>query len=297
MHNIRWDDLQYVLTVANEGSVSAAARSLGVNHSTVLRRLNAFEHRHKLRVFHKLPTGYKLTLEGRQLLDSALSIESTVKALERKIFGQEMKLEGTLRLTTTDTLLRLVLFHHLAKFHQLYPRIQIELNVTSRQLDLSQLDADVAIRPAKELPESLIGIKLSSIAFGVYGAPIYINSLQGQHPLESANWLGISSAMIQGSASRQISNSTPDEQVVLKADSFEPLVMAAEQGMGLAYLPCFVGNSSGRLQKVEMEIKHKGTDLWMMTHSDLENSARVKAFFDYMKEAIKPERTRLAGLS
>ena len=297
MHSIRWDDLQYVLTVANEGSVSAAARSLGVNHSTVLRRLNAFEHRHKLRVFHKLPAGYKLTLEGRQLLDSALSIESTVKALERRVFGQEMKLEGTLRLTTTDTLLRLVLFHHLAKFHQLYPRIQIELNVTSRQLDLSQLDADVAIRPARELPESLMGVKLSSITFGVYGSPTYINSLQGKHPLESANWLGISSAMIQGSASRQISNNIPDEQVVLKADSFEPLVLAAEHEMGLAYLPCFVGDSSARLQKVDMEVKHKGTELWMMTHRDLESSARVRAFFDFMEEAIKPERTRLAGLS
>lgn len=297
MHSIRWGDLQYVLTVANEGSVAAAARSLGVNHSTVLRRINAFEHRHKLQLFHKLPNGYKLTAEGQELLDSALSIETTVKALERKIFGQEMKLEGVIRLTTTDALLRLVLAKHLASFHRLYPKIQLELNVTSRLLDLSHLDADVAIRPANTLPESVKATKLCKIAFGVYGDPNYLNSLQGKQPLKSAQWLGRTPSIIQRSANRIISEAIPKEQIILKADSYEPLMIAAEQGIGLAYMPCFIGDSSQKLQKVDIEMEHKGTDLWMMTHSDLEHSARVKAFFDFMEEEIKSDHNRLAGLN
>lgn len=291
MHNIRWDDLQYVLTVANEGSLSAAARSLGVNHSTVLRRLDAFEHRHKLQLFHKRSTGYKLTVEGQMLLESALNIESTVKELERKIFEQEMQLEGVLRLTTTDVLSRLILCTHLAAFHQLYPRIQLELSLTSRRLDISNLDADVAIRPASELPESLVGTKLCKIAFGVYGEPNYIKGLQGKHPLESASWL----VMDQGSASLQVSELISEEKIVMKTDSFEPLIMAVENKMGLAYLPCFIGDSSGTLQKVDLEVKHQSTYLWMMTHNDLENSARVKAFFNFMEEAIKPDHNQLAG--
>jgi DNA-binding transcriptional LysR family regulator len=286
MHSIRWADLQYVLAVANEGSLSAAARSLGVNHSTVLRRLNAFEYRHKLQVFHKLPTGYKLTVEGRQLLDSALSIESTVKSLERRMFGQEMKLEGTLRLTTTDSLLRFVLAKHLAVFHRLYPRIQLELNVTPRRLELSNLEADVAIRPTQSLPENLKGIKLCEMAFGVYGTPKYISSLKGKHPLRSAHWLEMS----QGSASHLISTFIPEEQVVLKADSFEPLLMAAEQHIGLAYLPCFVGESSEKLQRVDLKVEHEPTGLWMMTHIDLENSAKVKAFFEFMETELKSDQ-------
>ncbi len=291
MHNIRWGDLQYVLAVANEGSLSAAARSLGVNHSTVLRRLDAFEYRHKLRVFHKLPTGYKLTVEGQKLLESALAVESTVKALEHKIFGLEMQLEGKLRLTTTDALSRLILATHLAAFHQLYPKIQLELSLTSRQLDISHLDADVAIRPANELPESLIGTKLCKIAFGVYGTADYINGLQGKQPLESASWL----VMYQGNASLQISERIAEEKIAMKSDSFEPLIMAAENNMGLAYLPCFVGDASGVLQKVDVDVKHQNTDLWIMTHKDLEQSARVKAFFDFMEEAIKSDHNRLAG--
>ncbi|CDT60661.1 LysR family transcriptional regulator [Vibrio coralliirubri] len=291
MHNIRWDDLQYVLTVANEGSLSAAARALGVNHSTVLRRIDTFEYRHKLRIFHKLPTGYKLTVEGQKLLESALAIESTVRELEHKIFGQELKLEGTLRITTTDALSRLILGIHLAAFLRLYPKIQLELSLTSRQLDISHLDADIAIRPANELPAHLVGTKLSKIAFGVYGSPEYINGLKSKHPLKSASWL----MMHRGSASLQVSELISEDKIVMKADSFEPLIIAAENQMGLAYLPCFLGNSKGTLHRVDMEVMHQNTDLWMMTHKDLEDSARVKAFFSFMKGAIKSDHNRLAG--
>lgn len=297
MHSIRWDDLQYVLSVANEGSVAAAARSLGVNHSTVLRRLSAFEHRHRLRVFHKLPSGYKLTTEGKQLLDSALSIESTVKALERRIFGQEMKLDGVLRLTTTDTLLSLILARHLGAFHRAYPKIQLDLNITSRLVDLSHLDADVAIRPAMQLPENIVGIRLCDIAFGVYGTSDYLNSLQGLRPLESAHWLGLASMMDMGSTARRIADFVPKGRVVLKADSFEPLRLAAEQGMGLAYMPCFVGEASGKLQRIDMGIEHQETGLWLMAHRDLGSSAKVSAFFEFIEAEIKSDHNRLAGLS
>lgn len=102
--------------------------------------------------------------------------------------------------------------------------------------------------------------------------------------------------MHQGNASRKVSELISDEKIVLKTDSFEPLLMAAENMMGLAYLPCFVGDYSRNLQKVDMELKHQSTDLWLMTHRDLENSARVKAFFNFMEDAIKSEHNRLAGL-
>lgn len=211
--------------------------------------------------------------------------------MEHKVFGQELKLEGTLRITTTDALSRLILGTHLAAFHRLYPKIQLELSLTSRQLDISHLDADIAIRPANELPAHLVGTKLSKIAFGVYGSPEYINGLKSKHPLKSASWL----MMHRGSASLQVSELISEDKIVMKADSFEPLIIAAENQMGLAYLPCFLGNSEGTLQRVDMEVMHQNTDLWMMTHKDLEDSARVKAFFNFMKGAIKSDHNRLAG--
>lgn len=296
MHSLRWGDLQYVLAVANEGSIAAAARSMGVNHSTVLRRLNAFEHRHKLRVFHRLAAGYKLTAEGQQLFESALSIESTVRALERKVFSREMKLEGVLRLTTTDTLMSLVLARHLKTFHRAYPRIKLDLNVTNRLLNLSDLDADVAIRPAEELPDNLAGVRLCDMAFAVYATSDYLNSLQGKHPLESADWLGLSPRQLKGAAVRRMADLIPEERVVLAADSFEALRQAAELGMGLAYMPCFVGEVSGKLQRVDIEFPYQGIGLWLMAHRDLVGSARVSAFFEFIEAELKADHNRLAGI-
>ncbi|RBP83528.1 LysR substrate-binding domain-containing protein [Marinomonas rhizomae] len=200
-----------------------------------------------------------------------------MKELERKIFGQEMQLEGVLRLTTTDALSCLVLGAHLAAFHQLYPKIQLELSLTSRRLNISNLDADVAIRPATELPESFVGTKLCKIAFGVYGAPSYINSLQGKHHHESASWL----IMYQGSASQQVSELILEEKIVMKTDSFEALTAAAEHKMGLAYLPCFIGDSSDTLQKIDVKMVNQSTDLWMMTHNDLENLDKSKFLYEF----------------
>lgn len=288
MHSIRWGDLQYILSVANEGSLSAAARSLGVNHSTVLRRLEAFESRHKLVVFNRLATGYRLTVEGQKLLDSALSVESTVKELERRIFGREKRLEGLLRVTTTDALARFVLGHHITAFHQLHPKIQLELSLTSRQLDITQMDADVAIRPASEIPEPLVGVKLFRITYGIFGSESYINSLQGKDLFRSASWL----IMTQGNASNAFSENIPKENVVMRADSFEPLLIAAESAMGLAYLPRFIGDRSSLLKRIDMSAGYQGTYLWIMTHADLEKSGRVKAFVDFMTESLILEHGR-----
>src|SRR5688572_30945956 len=97
-----WDDLRYVLAVTEAGSLSGAARKLGVNHTTVLRRVGHFERRLGLRLFERLPTGYVLTAGGEELIAASRQIEATVTTLERKLAGQDLRLEGTVRVTTTD---------------------------------------------------------------------------------------------------------------------------------------------------------------------------------------------------
>lgn len=110
MHRaIGWEDLQYILAVADNGSLANAARALKVNHTTVLRRINAFEEAHGLRLFERLPTGYTLTAGGEELLAAARAMRDVVTTLERKLAGQDLRIEGSLRLTTTDTLVASVL--------------------------------------------------------------------------------------------------------------------------------------------------------------------------------------------
>src|SRR5688572_20128168 len=118
-----WDDLRYFLAVGNAGSLAGAARTLGVNHTTVLRRIGAFEQRLGLRLFERLPTGYVLTAGGEQLIAAARHIDATVTTLERKLAGQDLQLAGTVRVTTTDTVMGSILPAILAEFRRSYPGI------------------------------------------------------------------------------------------------------------------------------------------------------------------------------
>ena len=296
MHKIKWSDLQYVLAVANKGSLSAAATSMGVNHSTVLRRLNAFEHKHKLRVFLRQQTGYTLTPEGLKLLNCARSVEETVNDLERSIAGQDMKLEGLLRLTTTDSLYNSVLVQHLAEFMKAYPRIQLDVTITDKLLELSKHDADIAIRAGVGLPEDISGVRLCDLAFGIYGSPEYIKSLQGSRPLESAQWLKMKSIPATSKLGLLVADLVPESYVVLKVDSFEALQRSVERGIGLAILPCFLGDSSSGLRRINFDLSEASSSLWIMTHQDLASSAKVQAFLSFMEVSLRDEYPRLAGV-
>jgi DNA-binding transcriptional LysR family regulator len=292
MHKIKWGDLQYILSVANEGSVAAAARALNVNHSTVLRRIDNFEHRHKVQLFHRLPTGYKFTSEGNELFSAALEMEKQVKVLERNISGKQMKLEGTLRITTTDTLFSYILSKHIASFAKTYPLIKLNLNITTRLIDVATLDADIAIRPTKNVHENLWGKRLCGLSMGVYGTAEYLSELKHKASMQQASWLSFDSEIRRA----YLPKSVQEHNIVLEADSYQAIKQSAENGLGLAVLPCFMGDSSNHLLRIKtQEDMLESTSLWLITHKDIADSGRVKAFTDYMAHALKEEFGRLAG--
>ena len=152
MAGFDWDDLRYILAVANAKSLAGAARALGVNHTTVLRRVTAFEQRIGLRLFERLASGYVLTAGGEELIAAARHVEDTLTALERKLAGQDLRLSGVIRVTTTDTLMGSILPEILAEFRDAHPGIGIEVAVSNAMFNLSKRDADVAgdaRRPAR----------------------------------------------------------------------------------------------------------------------------------------------------
>ena len=146
MQHINWDNLRYVLMVAEKGSISAAARELGVNRSTVLRRIDAFQDSLQCRIFERSASGYSLTLEAEEMIRAARQVESTLYAMQRQIAGRELRLEGELRVTTTDTFVDSLIAPVLSQFHRRHPRIVVDVVVTNNVLDLNRRDADVAIR-------------------------------------------------------------------------------------------------------------------------------------------------------
>ncbi len=288
MHRLDWSDLQFILAVANNGSLAAAARALGVNHSTVQRRITAFEALQQVTVFDRRPDGYKLTIEGQQLLEAAKAVEQAVWGLERKITGKDLKLEGSIRLTTTDTLLHTIVGRPLAMFHRQYPDIVMDVSITNSILSLTRRDADVAIRPAQSKPDPLVGHYLGDIQFAIYASPDYLRD-RPRPTLAELDWLSPGDAMAGSTPGRWLRRAVPKGKIVMKADSLLALGCATQRGLGAAMLPTYLGDELDGSERVDIAYETFSNGLWIVTHADLANAARIHTFMTFMSEAIKQD--------
>jgi DNA-binding transcriptional LysR family regulator len=294
MVKLQWDDLRYILAVANHGSLARAARSLGVNHTTVLRRVDTFEKQLGLRLFERLPTGYVLTAGGEELVAAARNIDESVTTLQRRLAGQDLRLTGTVRVTTTDTLMGSILPEILAEFRQSHAGIRIEIAVSNLMLNLTRRDADVAIRPVKNPPQTLVGRRVARIAFAIYGSPRYLEQHQFKD-LGKYLWVGPDDSLADTSMAHWMRGKLPESEIVLRADSLLALRQAAQAGLGLAALPCYLGDTASDLRCVHRPIPEMETALWVLTHEDLRHTARIRAFTEFAASAFHRRRPLLEG--
>jgi DNA-binding transcriptional LysR family regulator len=295
MAEYEWDDLRYVLAVATAGSLASAARTLGVNHTTVLRRVTAFEEHIGVRVFDRLPTGYVLTPAGEELAAAARGIDDTINALTRKLAGHDLTLTGELRVTSTDTLMEAFLPRILADFKAAQPGIRIDLSVSNVMLNLSRRDADVAIRPTIDPPETLVGRRISKIAFAIYASKEYLRERGQVDDLAQEQWVALDDSLSNTSVAKWMRTQLPDADVTFRTDSLVAMRQAARAGLGLAALPCYLGDASHDLIRVHPPIPAMETALWVLTHEDLRHTPRVRAFTDFMAEALRKYRPMLEG--
>jgi DNA-binding transcriptional LysR family regulator len=285
MQQVNWDNLRYVLMVAEKGSIAAAARELGVNRTTVLRRINNFQDNLSCRIFERGESGYILTPEAEKMIDAAREVENTIFNMQRQIAGRELRLEGELRVTTTDTLIVSVIGPHLASFHRKHPHIVVNVVMTNNILDLNRRDADVAVRPTGAPDGHLVGRRLADIQFAIYASPDYLGSCNADR-LDQHSWIGFETELQSTLPGKWLDNNIPVENICLRGDSFIALRVASENGMGLSLLPHYLGDSSKYLQKLPIAIDELNTGLWLITHPDLNRSAKVHAFMDHFSEAF-----------
>jgi DNA-binding transcriptional LysR family regulator len=295
MAGIEWDDLRYILAVASAGSLAGAARNLGVNHTTVLRRVGAFEARLGLRLFERMPTGYVLTVGGEELVAAARQIDDTVTSLERKLAGQDLRLSGAIRVTSTDTLMVSILPEILAEFRAAHPGIGIEVALSNVMLNLTRREADIAIRPAKDPPETLVGRRIAKIAFAIYGSSQYLSRRRKIDDLSGHQWVGPDDSLADTSVAQWMRSELPESEVVLRPDSLLAMREAARAGLGLAALPCYLGDTSSGLVCVHRPIAAMQTMLWILTHEDLRRTARIRAFTEFAAKAFARRRPLLEG--
>jgi len=295
MHKTRnWDDLRFVLAVAEAGSVNAASTGLGVNHATVLRRIAGFEARYGIKVFDRSAKGYRTTGESARLIAAAKQVEQAYSALERLVSGDDDLLRGTVRLTTTDSLSSAVLPELLAEFHRIAPDILIELQTTNAHLNLSRLDADLTVRPARVLPDDLSGTVAAKLGFGVYGLRDLLGRTREVGGIELP-WLAGGVLLQAAPPGRWMEDHVPTDAIVARADSFVSLYHMARQGMGLALLPCCLADQDDRLIRLNAAAPEVEVNIWVATHRDMAKIPRILAVQRFLITALKARQAYLYG--
>lgn len=278
-----WDDLRVFLAVARTGSLSGAARNLGVNHSTVFRRIAGFEATLGVRLFERLPNGYALTLAGEEALGIVERIEADVATLDRTVTGQDLRLSGTVRITAIDMLAFWLLPDHLARFRAAYPGIEIEMVVGNEALNLSRRETDIALRIGNTPPETLVGRRVGRLDFAIYGAPAYC-AARTDLELAEHDWIGLDSA--HAPLVRRFEQFLPSVRPVIRSDSVACTVRLAKAGLGLAVLPCAIADRKPDLIRLAEVPDTFGLDLWLLTHEDLRHTARIRAVLDFLATAL-----------
>ena len=295
MHrSLAWDDLLYVLSVGRTGSLSAAARDLGVTHSTVFRRIGKIEAQLRVRLFDRLRDGYAPTAAGETMIALAAEMDEDIVALERRLAGEDLRPSGTLRVTTTDTLI-ITVAPLLAKFRGLYPEIRVELVTGNEMLNLSRRDADVALRPTANPDETLVGRRLAGVAFAVYGSKQYLAAVGGGDLNRNHEWVGFDDSLSHLAAYAWLKRNADPERVAMRATSFMAILEGVANGMGLAVLPCYIAARRPELVRVSEPLPDVTTDLWLLVHDDLRHAARVRAFVDFIGGEFARLRPLLEG--
>jgi DNA-binding transcriptional LysR family regulator len=297
IQDLAWDDFRLVKEIAAAKGLTGAAEKLGVNHSTVFRRLGQIEEGLSVKLFERHRTGYALTSAGEEMAVLAERMEDDVATFARKLAGQAVSPAGELRVTTNDTLLMHLLTPLFARFCAQCPDVRLDVVLSNQALNLSKRDADVAVRATDNPPETLVGRRVATIAWAVYGrrddfpdpADIDVSTLVDRRWVALGDHLGVAKA------ARYVRDRVATERIVYKLNTVLGLAEAVEAGIGIGPLPCFIADERPTLVRLAPPNPDFSTGLWLLTHPDLRQSARVRAFLDFMAAEIVKRRRIIEG--
>lgn len=291
---LSWEDFRLVKALAETRSLAGAADRLGVNSSTVFRRLRTLEAALGVRLFDRRRGGYQLTPTGEEMADLSARMADEVAAFERRAAGRDLRPSGELRVTTNDSLLAYELNGILAAFCAAYPDIRLDIIVGNQALNLSRRDADIAIRATEQPPDTLIGRRLAGIAWAIYGR-------EDDEPapdiaaLAERRWVVPSPALGGIEAAALVRDAVPANNIIYMLNTVLGLAEAMRAGTGIGPLPCYIGARLGLKRIAECPPPKRPASLWILTHAEIRSSARVKAFMEFVGGELAKSRDLFEG--
>jgi molybdate transport repressor ModE-like protein len=287
---MNWDDLRLFLAVTRSGSISGAAKQLGVQHSTISRRIRQFENKLGARLLERKQSGYELTREGEHVKDAAINIEREILGIDGALKGIDSQLIGSLRVTAINNMASTVLMPMFAKFSKKHPLVQLEVVVSNMDASLAQRDADIAIRLTNTPPDTLIGKRAATVASTIYGSRTYVKQLHDKNM--EPKWIGVNCCGFHKTWTKQavtesVHNFISDDTLLTLA--------AIKEGLGVSILPCFMGDADPHLERYCEPDPSYNLGLWILLHPDLKHTARVLSFREHMISSIMRKKGVFEG--
>ncbi len=283
---IDWEDIRHFLAVAQCGTLSGAARGLKVDHATVSRRLAALEAALDVRLVDRLPRSCRLTTVGRQVLERAKEMEAGAHGIARLAKAAHAPLVGRVTLSAPPVLVTHLLVEHLARFRGEYPDIRLSLSAQGQQVSLSRREADVAVRLVRPDEAGSVTRKIGTMPFGLYGHRSYT------HLAVPERWqfIAFDHSFAEMPQQRWLLGIAGDRPVACELNHISEHLIAARAGVGVAGLPCFLGERDHDLVRVDADVPSFARDIWLVVHRDLRNTSAIRAVMDFVATAVSQHR-------
>tara|TARA_R110000787_G_scaffold15088_55_gene46667 strand:+ start:504 stop:1412 length:909 start_codon:yes stop_codon:yes gene_type:complete len=287
-----WNDIPILLTLAREGTMRRASARLGMDTSTISRRVAAAEARLQTRLFVRASSGYVPTDAGRTFLAAAGSIEGNVNSLVSATQAESEMPAGSVRITSVDTVLNDWLIPNLPGLVRQYPGMQVTALSDNNTLSFMRSEADLALRVARPREDAaLLMRRIGSVGVAIYGARKFIRT--PRKALEKMPWLAFNRDLSGSAESHWMEKAVPDAKIVFRCSSVSGLLKACEAGLGLALLPCFAVQSR-KLLRLSKGVEYQ-RELWLLSHRDTASIRRFRVVSDWIAARANEDQALLSG--
>ena len=280
-----WNDLRHFVVLAREGTLSAAARALGVDHATVARRVAALEASTALKLVDRRARSYALTDDGRRIAAAAAPMEEIAFAVERAMQAAKPGISGEVSVSAPPSLANALIAPRLIELRRMHPNIFIKLIGEKRSASLNRREADLALRLSRPDEGGLIARKIGHFGFSLYGAPSYLKDT----PPHAFAFIAYDASMDEALQQQWLKAIAGNRAIVLRTSDLENQAAAARASVGVAALPHFLGDRDAGLARYEVGGKQVGRDVWLVVHRDLRRAPAVRAVMEFLGGCMKQQ--------
>ncbi len=288
--NFDWTRARAFLVTAEEGSLSAAARALGLAQPTLGRQVDALEEELGVALFERVGRGLQLTPMGHALLEHARAMGDAASRLSMAAYGQNEAMEGEVSISASDIYSAMLLPPILARLHKEEPRIRVEVVAANTASDLLRREADIAIRNFRPTEPDLVARKIRDTEAHIYGTPAYLDRLG---PIETARDLSRADFIAPGSlemmlpALNRLGLTLTEASFPFRTDNMMTMWAMVKQGLGLGFLDAGIGDADPVVRRALPGFAPFPFPIWLVAHRDIYRNRRLRFVFDFLAEALK----------